>query len=54
MQGLRKLAFYILIINISIKIYFIGKNKGRTKNKLDDRFQQQRCMQQSREKKSQY
>ena len=41
MQGLRKLAFYTFLINISIRMYFTGKNKGMTRNKEDDGFQQQ-------------
>lgn len=41
MQGLRKLAFYALLINISIRMYFTGKNKGITQNKEDDGFRQQ-------------
>ena len=27
MQGLRKLAFYALLINISIRMYFTGKTR---------------------------
>lgn len=46
-QGLRELAFYSLLINISIRMDFIGTNKEITQNKEYDGFQHQ----QSSEKK---
>lgn len=47
MQGLTKLAFYSLLIDISIRMDFTGKNKEITQNKEYDGFQRQ----QSSEKK---
>lgn len=41
MQGLRKLALYSLLINISIRMDFTGKNKEITQNKEYDGFQHQ-------------
>lgn len=38
MKGLRNLAFYALLIDISIRMYFTGKNKKITQNKEDDGF----------------
>lgn len=41
MQLVRKLAFYLLLINISIRMDFTGKNKELTRNKEYDWFQHQ-------------
>lgn len=41
MKVLRTLAFYALLIDISIRMYFTGKNKEITQNKEDDGFQYQ-------------